>query len=977
MYNEPVEGQHKISGGNSMHQLSFEIKNAADLDNAVSALLNSSYYKNCSCVYVEISDAVRNKDNTKSITEKLCEKIPGIQISGATALMDIHNGSISNESISLSFTIFDSSKVKILSYDGSKMTEKEMAKALLSDLKAIENAVCVRLFINALAMKDSAAFFDNFALTGTDLQFTGGVASGSLNGDGSDMYLINTEGVLNFGVCAAVFSGEDLHAKSIYSQGWVPSGIEHTITKTAPGNIILEIDNEPAGELYHKYLGVPVNENLALEIMEFPLITQRKGLPVARAIIGITEDGGLMTTSYLNEGEKVRLSVAVIKDMLKRAKEHAAELEPFCPEAMFLTICLNRYMYLNDDQQQEVNFYSTLSPKVSGGSFTGELIRIGDEIIWLNSALVCFVMREGEADSSISSASFPEIPVKTGADNRTPLIDKISRFMKVSTAELVELQEKEIQEKLEAKAQAERAANESKSVFLSSMSHEIRTPINAILGMDEMILREASDPDIRQYASVIKNSGDTLLKLINNLLDLTKIEAGKMELIISDYSLSSMLYNLAQMTHTLAKAKGLTLITDINPDIPDVLSGDELRIRQIILNILNNAVKYTEEGTVTLKADYRKISSDNIALTFHVTDTGMGIKDEDKEKLFNAFERFDKRNNRLKEGTGLGMIITQNLLSLMGSRLEFESTYGKGSDFYFTVNQGVSDWSPTGKISITEPLEKTPEKADESYIKIPTANILIVDDTPVNLFVLSKLLKRTKAFVDEADSGITAVKMAAENDYDIILMDESMPDMSGTQALNEIRKLPGKNGRTPVIALTAHAISGMKERFLKDGFDGYISKPVDYALLEETLASFIPKEKIETSKDTQKAESNADAHTGINGLNTEDALEYCGDMEIYLETLNEYIKSKDTCMNSLKDSLSKNDTKSFTINIHGLKSSSRMIGANDFADMCLTLEKAGAAGDSKFILANIDNALEKYETLCGDIMSFLKIGHTV
>ena len=965
-----------------MHQLSFVIQEKTDLDNAISVLRSSPFYAEDSRVFAEITDSSRDPEKTALMVKTIRENIHNVTVAGLTSLASISSGNLYNDALSLSFIIFRSSDIICFSYDGSTMSESQIASALTKDLESIERPVCMRMYLNALAMGDAGLFFDNFIIKDPDLQVTGAVASASLEGDGSDMFLINNDGVMVTGLVAVVFTGADLYARSIYSQGWMPSGIEHTITKTAKGNVILEIDDKPAPELYSRYLGLEINESLPVEIMEFPLMTERKGLPVARAIIGMTPQGGLITTSYLGEGEKVRLSIAIITDMLRRAREHVMDLSSMEPEAMFLTICINRYMYMNDDQKQELSFYRILSPQVSGGSCTGELMRIGDEVIWLNSALVCTVMREGAPGKDAVCPELPDVS-RSGSDDRVPLIDKISRFMKVSTAEYVAFREKERQIALEKEADAQRAANEAKSEFLSNVSHEIRTPINAVLGMDEMILRESSEASIKEYAFLIKSAGNTLLQLVNDLLDISRIEAGKLEIIPADYSMSSMLYDLGIMIGEKAKEKGLKLITKADPTMPDACYGDEIRIRQVLMNIMNNAVKYTDEGSITLTASYERVSDDAADFTFHVIDTGIGIKDEDRGKLFGAFERIDEDKNRSVEGTGLGMSITRKLLDLMDSELSLSSTYGKGSDFYFTIRQKVRSWDQTGDISIKSHMERADDK-DNILLHAPQARVLIVDDTPINLMVLEKLLKRTDVMIDSVQSGKDAIDAAGKEDYDIIFMDENMPGMSGTQALSHIRDIPGPRGKTPVVVLTAHAVSGMKERFLSAGFDAYLSKPVDHRLLEQILLNYIPAAKIESvpggvslddlSLDAAHytADDDPDTKSGlltrvssaIPELSIEEGIENCGDAQTYAEALREYAGSRDIYERELTDLLSKSDIKSFTIKIHGLKSSSRIIGAEDFANKCEDLERVGSQGDTDHIKSNFRSVMDAYRRLC-------------
>ncbi len=406
----------------------------------------------------------------------------------------------------------------------------------------------------------------------------------------------------------------------------------------------------------------------------------------------------------------------------------------------------------------------------------------------------------------------------------------------------------------ELKGQKELAdtANKAKSAFLANMSHEIRTPINAILGMDEMILRESAEKETLGYAADIQSAGKTLLSLINDILDFSKVEEGKMEILPTQYDLSSVINDLVNMILSRAEDKGLRFDVQADESTPHLLYGDEIRIRQCVLNILTNAVKYTEKGSVTLNIGYEKIDDGKILLRFRISDTGIGMKQEDMDKLFAPFARIEEMRNRTIEGTGLGMSITQQLLDLMGSKLEVESVYGEGSTFSFAVEQPVIKWEGVGHLTCRIDQSAESRKTYHELFHAPDARILIVDDTPVNLSVVKGLLKRTRMTVDTAESGPEAIKKAAEQKYDMIFIDHMMPGMDGIETLGELKKLPDAD-RTTYVALTANAVSGARERYLAAGFSDYLSKPVDGRKLEKMLMAYLPKEKVHKPEDTAPA----------------------------------------------------------------------------------------------------------------------------
>jgi signal transduction histidine kinase/CheY-like chemotaxis protein len=399
-------------------------------------------------------------------------------------------------------------------------------------------------------------------------------------------------------------------------------------------------------------------------------------------------------------------------------------------------------------------------------------------------------------------------------------------------------------ELIRAKQVAEEASR-AKSDFLASMSHEIRTPINAILGMDEMIIREYDDPSLKQYALNIRNAGNTLLSIINDILDFSKIESGKMELIPVEYDLSLVIYDLVSMIKPRAESKGLSFIVNVNGDIPRGLFGDNIRIKQCILNLLTNAVKYTPKGSVILMVDYENTLDGFVNLRVSVKDTGIGIRSEDMERMFSPFERVDEERNRTIEGTGLGISIVKRLLAMMGSELIVHSEYGKGSEFAFTVKQEVRDEMPMGDYekSYIHVVEEAGTYHEQ--FTAPNARILIVDDIEMNLTVASGLLKKTGIMIDTALSAKNALMHTEKKKYDVIFIDDRMPGMGGVEMLKELRsRRSNPNCDKPCIVLTANAIAGAKEHYMKAGFEDYLSKPIDAAELEKTLLRYLPKDKI-------------------------------------------------------------------------------------------------------------------------------------
>ena len=558
------------------------------------------------------------------------------------------------------------------------------------------------------------------------------------------------------------------------------------------------------------------------------------------------------------------------------------------------------------------------------------------------------------------------------------------------------------------------SANQAKSAFLANMSHDIRTPINAVLGMNEMILRECDDSDILGYSEKIRSSGNTLLGLINDILDFSKIEAGKLDIIPVDYDLTSVLNDLVSMIQLRAEAKGLTLETRFDGNIPKLLHGDEIRIKQIVTNILTNAVKYTEKGSVTFALTYEKLSEESILLKVSVSDTGIGIKQEDIPKLFSAFDRIEEERNRSIEGTGLGMSITQRLLAMMGSRLEVASEYGKGSEFSFAIEQKVISYEPVGDFEEALRRSIANRKKYREKFTAPDAHILVVDDTPMNLEVFVNLLKKTLVRIDTAASGSECIALAAKKKYDVIFLDHMMPDKNGIETLKELKaSAASPNADTPAICLTANTVSGARETYLNAGFDDYLTKPVEPEKLEKMIMEYLPEEKIiqvteEISgrsvsssgrsavlvvDDDELIRKNAEsilrpsydiicADSGktaietaererpdlIGEIDVRNGLLHCGTEQIYTDTLTAFAEAVGEQTDVIEQYWNARDIESLTIKVHAIKSTSRIIGAEDIGTLAERLEKAGHDND----ITALENGMDELLTRCRSLGRQLK-----
>ncbi len=540
----------------------------------------------------------------------------------------------------------------------------------------------------------------------------------------------------------------------------------------------------------------------------------------------------------------------------------------------------------------------------------------------------------------------------------------------------VAMKAKESDELRKAKAVAEEASR-AKGDFLANMSHEIRTPINAVLGMNEMILRESSEKNVLEYAQNVQTAGNTLLGIVNDILDFSKIEAGKIEIIPVEYDLSSVINDLVNMIQTRVDAKGLTLKLEISSEIPKRLYGDEVRIKQVITNILTNAVKYTETGSVTFCVDYvlAEENSDQILLYVAVKDTGIGIKEEDMGKLFSKFDRIEEKRNRNVEGTGLGMSITKRLLEMMGTKLEVESVYGEGSSFSFWLRQRAMGWEPLGDYEQAYRASVSQRKKYKEKFTAPEAQVLVVDDTVMNLTVFKSLLKKTQIQIDTAERGDEAITLAAEKKYDLIFLDHMMPGKDGIETLHEIREnTDGPNAKTPYVCLTANAISGAREKYLAEGFNDYLTKPIDSEKLEEMLIKYLPGDKVHSGEDGEDDGEKEAAEpksplpewlSHCDGLDVKAGEKNCGGAEEFITVLTSFYLGIREKADEIEDFCKTGDIENYTIRVHALKSSARIIGANELSEKARLLEEAGKENNQEYIRASNDELLELYRSYQG------------
>ncbi len=903
------------------------------------------------------------------------------------------------QGIRLNLTIMECSDIEVIDLHAKPGEEEAAADKLRTRIEELGNVKAVQLF--ACNMGLNITRFLQVASRGhEDIPFFGTQTSqilpnamsfqsadkaiefqfGDKEREKSQVAIGNE--MLSDGIVCVLFYGDELNAMMHRALGWQPIGRELDVTLGKNGIIgeacVTHIDGKRAVDIFDEYLGVKPNEFLVNNICEFPFIINRNDSDICIIPFDFDSEGNVYFTSSIFEGEKLRFSFATKESVIDSTDESLHIVDEFEPQALFLVMCGNRVNFLQEDAMNEWDKFKVKNPNLS-------LLHGASEISYqygrggvLNSTHVAIGFKESESNLVQLGPQF-SIPWKKKPKEKVrivPLPERMSVFLNKMTSELV------------AKAEEAEAANIAKSSFLSNMSHEIRTPINAILGMDEMILRESNEREIIRYAEDIRSASNTLLGLVNDILDFSKIEAGKMDVIPVEYEFTSVINDLYNVIKKRAEDKNLKLILEVDPNIPSVLYGDEIRVKQVMTNILTNAIKYTDEGSVTLsikkerdgevlkrhaKHDKECCFDNPVGFRVKVTDTGIGIKEEDKKKLGSAFQRVDEKRNRSVEGTGLGLNITARLLELMGSRLELESTYGEGSTFSFYLEQGVVKSDPIGDISNRwERADITHHEYREKFTA-PDANILVVDDTKMNLDVICNLLKNTRINIDTALSGEECLELVTQNKYDIIFLDHRMPNMDGVECFNRMQELEDhKCPDAPVISLTANAVSGAREEYLEIGFVDYLTKPIEPDKLENMLMTYLPSDKVVKQDVDARGDLRGlpDWIYNVDGMDVESAVTYCGGEDSFLSILKSFYDTIDDKADEIKAYYDDKDWSNYNIRVHAMKSSARIIGLAELSELAKRLEDAsvidegtGTPIDAAVIGDNTDRLINKLKVI--------------
>lgn len=525
---------------------------------------------------------------------------------------------------------------------------------------------------------------------------------------------------------------------------------------------------------------------------------------------------------------------------------------------------------------------------------------------------------------------------------------------------------KNLQRLEDAKLEAE-AANRAKTAFLANMSHEIRTPMNAILGFSELILKQDISDNVRECVSDIRSSCLNLLAIINDILDISKLDSGKQVLTCSNYHTATLLQDVYHIIDIQAKKKGLTFEMNTDPRIPNELYGDLARVRGILINLLNNAVKYTKEGSIVFGIRLLNVRDKTASLEYSITDTGIGLKEESLLHLFDSFARFDTQRNSNIEGSGLGLAIVKGYVNLMNGTIKVDSIYGRGTTFTVTLSQEIVDDSP---INLTKPNEQTDNSLNENELKIRDVRVLVTDDNQINLKVIKSTLEYYGLTVDTAPSGKDALRLCEQTQYDLIFMDQMMPVMDGIQTMKKIRSLPSYTDPTSckIIALTANAIIGVRNELMDKGFDEYLSKPIKFQELERVLRLFIPQSKFESGNasacEIRLPLNRQQLENMIPQIDVAAGLAHCNDnLNLYLDILQMLYQSAPEQLETLRTLKGQKDYPNYVIHIHGIKSQLLNIGYSLLAQDAKALEMAGKESRFDYIEENTESFIASYEEL--------------
>ncbi|ETP71931.1 signal transduction histidine kinase [Lachnospiraceae bacterium JC7] len=944
-----------------MYQKTFIARDINDVRKIVENSDLKGFFSNTGDSYVQIYTTRIRENDLKDILSLIHSSLPGIKTAGISLFgaTEINNDPI----IILSFMFFHSTHLETFLFDFTEMSEEEGSAELNRLLRSSKDLKGVALYPAGYSIGISK-IIEDVSEGLSHVPFFGSLAS--IHVDDfmkTELPYSFTDDTVKYGLAVVAFYGEELNILIDACLGWKPLGkafvahVNENIQMRVGDTCLEMLDDTPVQDIYKYYLDAEIEGYNMININEFPLLLEREGIPIVRIPFYAGDNGEFYYYGDIKEGEKVQIGYGNPRELILESEKLSLRMQDFVPEAMSSFICVSRFMLLRERFVSEIDNLTRILPQATYAHGAGEIYKYNGFGGLLSGSIVIVAMREGPITDSMPRTDFV-LGTEVRTNGLVPLSERLVTYLEKTSLDLNDMAIKADQ------------ANKAKSEFLSRMSHEIRTPINAIIGMNEMVLREATDPQILEYAGGIANSGDMLLNIVNNILDFSKIEAGKMTPIPVDFDLFKLILDLVQIAQHYCEKKNLKFDVIVDDNMPYLLHFDEVMLKQIISNLISNAAKYTDKGSVTFSLDYEKIDEESEYLTVHIKDTGIGVKPEDQKRMFIDFERFDEQNHRTTQGSGLGLSIVQRLLNMHDSKLEFVSEYGVGSDFFFTVRINVRDWTSVATHKADYEGEIIKNAHYHESFKAPHANVLVVDDVEVNRFVFRSLLKKTELQITEASGGQEALDLCRKNRYDLIFMDHLMPDMDGIKTFHAIRELEQDWTKdVPIIALTANAISGARNMYIEEGFIDYLSKPISPTYLESKLIQYLPEEKVQIVEKEESDSTSVKDVLHINSASTSlddlgvmpqisevdiiTGIKYCGDFLTYQKALAGFVENIPDQLDKFNLYRDLEDLDGYTLLVHSIKSTSRVVGAAQISRLAEILEKAAKSKNFELIQDNM------------------------
>ena len=773
---------------------------------------------------IHIYTAFTNPTWLKSIAQEIERYYPNAHIIGATTSGEILNGETVLEQTVINFTFFASTQIHPFVRPIKAGEELEAGQHIRHCVDELGEAVPAIMLLTTPLTTNANAITRGLMITPLSFQVFGG---GAADYDLKINYVMYGSTVYAAAAIVIAFQGADLHVEKTSFLGWSPMSNEMTITH-ASGTTIHTIDGRPAFEIYHHYFNIPNDDQFFSNAIGFPLIIKRNDQFIALVPVAVGLNNSLEFISDVFDGEKVSIGFMDTELIHKNLTEATHKMLAFQPESLLIYSCGCRRWALRDDIKSETRIFEMIAP--TAGFYTvGEFCNQDTALPQLNLAFVVVGMREGPALATLKPVH-DQLAVKdhaitdTYSSSHLKVIARLAHFNKRLSHELSSIQEDIIERKktelrpLAAKERAEQLS-QIRSQFLANMSHEIRTPMNAIIGFSELALLEDVSAETNDYLKSINSASTSLLTILNDILDLSKLDAGRLSINAQPFNLDELLMSLHGLLINSAQAKGLTLSIDDALNVPKQLIGDSLRLRQVLINLLGNAIKFTERGSVNLIISLQHLNNQAARLLFSVKDTGIGIDPDLQNKLFLPFSQLDDGYSRNFQGTGLGLVISQELTQLMGGDIKIDSHLGIGSCFSFELQLPV-----VPSIKVQPIIAATQTASNIEVTELSDLRILVVEDEPLNQKLVSLVLKRYGAEIVVANNGAEALKLLEQEAIDAVLMDLHMPIMNGYEATIEIRKQP-QFATLPIIALTASVSEEAKQQCLATGMNDFIGKP--------------------------------------------------------------------------------------------------------------------------------------------------------